>query len=121
MEKTDQTIQEMLDGSEIPRHLQKRLFDAITHIFAKAIDTCSPANRPPGKAGLRAEKGYYRLLYLEGEYQQHVAPNPQAGTAAPFNWHRLTEILKQLRDLPELQQQLTIDIESALRDILLKK
>lgn len=101
-----------LERNAVPPELQRRLFDAIGDLFAMAIDRRTPANRPPGKAGLRAEKGYYRLLYLEGEYRQQVAPDPQRPENPPYEWHHLTAILDQLRDLPELQTQLTSDIES---------
>jgi hypothetical protein len=107
-----------LSQADVPRDLQARAYTAIGDIFVKAIDARAPAKRPPGKAGLRAEKAYYRLLYLEGEDRQRVAPAPQAGEAALHHWHHLESILSQLRDLPELKRQLIADIESALDDIL---
>jgi hypothetical protein len=47
---------------------RQRLLDMIEILFQNAIDARSPKRRPPGKAGLRAEKAYYRLLYLEGAF-----------------------------------------------------
>ena len=114
----DLAIFETLNRTDMPYELQTRVFTAIADIFTRAIDAHSPTRRPPGKAGLRAEKGYYRLLYLEGEYRQHVAPDPRDGDTEPHNWHRLTPILNQLQDLPELKQQLIADIESTLNTIL---
>ena len=69
---------------------------------------------------MRAEKGYYRLLYLEDEYRQQVAPGAQDPESTPYHWDRLTSILNQLRDLPELKTKLTDDIEAVSSAILSK-
>ena len=49
---------------------QAQLVEGIQALIQDAIEARSPQNRPPGKAGLRAEKGYYRLLYLEDVFRE---------------------------------------------------
>lgn len=91
----------------------------ITTIFYNAIDVRAPRNRPPGKAGLRAEKGYYRLLYLEGDLHDKVAPHATANPdSPPYNWDAMMDILQQLRDIPELRSEILAGIEIALDEIL---
>jgi hypothetical protein len=97
----------------------RRLLDMIETLFQKAIDARAPMQRPPGKAGLRAEKGYYRLLYLEGVFQDTITPREAAGVApSPLSWQKMLEIVSQLKDLPELRTELLEGIESALQHIV---
>ena len=115
---SDISVLETLGRTEMTGDQQQRLFDAIGAIFDRAIDIRSPGKRPAGKAGLRAEKGYYRLLYLESDYRKRVAADSDAGEAEHYDWQPLIEILGRLKDLPELRQELVTAIESALADIL---
>ena len=91
------------------------LLETIAAIFKSAIEARAPKMRPPGKAGLRAEKGYYRLLYLEADLHQKVktreTTDPQA---APLNWDQMDDMLRQLADLPELRSEIMSEIEAAL-------
>jgi hypothetical protein len=108
-----------------PAHLtaeqQLHLFTRIGRVFKNAIDARAPKQRPPGKAGLRAEKGYYRLLYLEDDYQQKVDRRKTAtADESPYDWQHLTEVLRQLTDIPELQSEIIAGIESALDEIMAK-
>lgn len=96
-----------------------RLFEQIAATFKIAIDARSPKNRPPGKAGLRAEKGYYRLLYLEGRLHEKVNNHqPADPDARSFNWDAMIDIMRQLTDIPELRAEILSGIETALREIL---
>jgi hypothetical protein len=100
---------------------QQRLSTLIGRLFKTAIDARGPKKRPPGKAGLRAEKGYYRLLYLEGDWQQKVDRRKTAAAdEPPYNWQYMAEILRQLTDIPELQSEIIAGIESALDEIAAK-
>lgn len=106
---------EKLEQAELTATQQDRLFSLILAVFGQAIDARSPKNRPPGKAGLRAEKGYYRLLYLEGDFQEKVTKQDDPNTRAPdYDWGVLAGILRQLKDLPELQGEIMQGIEDAL-------
>ena len=97
---------------------QRRLLDMIETLFQNAIDTRSPKKRPPGKAGLRAEKAYYRLLYLEGAFYDTVAPRERAGMdPSPLSWQQMLGIISQLKDIPELRLEILAGIESALQRI----
>ena len=110
---------EMLRQSSLTRYQQKCLFEKIGIILKKAIDARSPKNRPPGKAGLKAEKGYYRLLYLEGEFHQQVEAREMADPdGQPYNWHHEIEMLRQLADIPELQAEILMEVKSALNEII---
>lgn len=106
---------EELEQAELTRQQQHQLFNLVLDVFKRAVDARSPKHRPPGKAGLRAEKGYYRMLYLEGDFQEKVK---HQGNAHPeetvFDWDFLPVILRQLKDLPELQEEITAGIEAAL-------
>jgi hypothetical protein len=94
------------------------LFERIAATFKIAIDTRSPKNRPPGKAGLRAEKGYYRLLYLEGRLHEKVNTHqPADPDALSFNWEAMIDIMQQLTDIPELRSEILSGIETALNEI----
>ena len=97
----------------------RQLLDMIETLFQDAIDACSPTKRPPGKAGLRAEKGYYRLLYLVGIFHDTITPRETAGVEpAPMSWQQMLVIVSQLKDLPELRTELLEGIESALQRIV---
>lgn len=115
----DHTHLEKLRQVALTREQQKRLLGMTQAIFTRAIDARSPKKRPPGKAGLRAEKGYYRLLYLEGNLHQkvntHENPDPDATTCS---WEHLVAVLRQLTDIPELQSEILAGVESALDEIL---
>ena len=94
------------------------LLDMIGSLFHDAIDARSPKRRPPGKAGLRAEKGYFRLLYLEGVFQEKVTPRKTMGEVPePLSWQQMMEILNQLKDIPELRLEILTEIESNLKRI----
>jgi hypothetical protein len=93
-----------------------QLHEKIQTIFEQAIDARSPKNRPPGKAGLRAEKGYYRLLYLEEIFYKQTLSGLSA-TRAFFSWDQMASILRQLQDIPELQEEIRAGIETALREL----
>ena len=96
----------------------RQLLDVIDTLFQNAIDARSPMKRPPGKAGLRAEKGYYRLLYLEGVFQDAVASLVTVGVEpAPLSWQQMLAIVNQSKDIPELRTELLEGIESALQRI----
>jgi hypothetical protein len=95
---------------------RKHMLDMIATIFHNAIDARSPKRRPPGKAGLRAEKGYYRLLYLESILQDQIVHRETTRkTPMPSSWQQMREILDQLKDIPELRLEIIEGIESALR------
>ena len=97
---------------------QARLFGLIAAIFKIAIDARSPKNRPPGKAGLRAEKGYYRLLYLEGDLHEKVNTRETSNPDAPsYNWDPLIDIMRQLTDIPELRSEILAGVQTALDEI----
>ena len=112
-------LAERLEQAALSPTQQKRLYTRIAAVFKQAIDTRSPKNRPPGKAGLRAEKGYYRLLYLEGAFQEKVNPH---GDTQPdetaHTWGFIPVILTQLKDLPELQSEIMAGIEAALMQVM---
>ncbi|BBO90159.1 hypothetical protein [Desulfosarcina ovata] len=97
---------------------QERLFENMATIFARAIENRAPKNRPPGKAGLKAEKGYYRLLYLEGELLDNVRPAEGMPPASDYHWDHLESIIGQLKDLPELQAEILAALKSALNAVL---
>ena len=95
-----------------------RLFVMIAAAFKTAINARAPKNRPPGKAGLRAEKGYYRLLYLEGSFHDTLAPHQQPDPdALARDWDPMIDILRQLTDIPELRSEIMEGIETALNEI----
>jgi hypothetical protein len=110
---------EKLRQAALSPEQQARLFGLITAIFNGAIDARSPKNRPPGKAGLRAEKGYYRLLYLEGDLHEKVNTHETSNPDAPsYNWGPLIDIMRQLTDIPELRSEILAGVESALDEII---
>lgn len=115
----DRPVSEKLLQAALTPEQQARLFGLIAATFKNAIDVRAPKNRPPGKAGLRAEKGYYRLLYLEGDLHDKVAPPAEANPGSPsYNWDAMMDILQQLRDIPELRSEILAGIEIALDEIL---
>lgn len=98
---------------------RQQLAEKISAVFTIAIDARSPKKRPPGKAGLRAEKGYYRLLYLEGDFKEKAIYPEQADRDTPAGgWEHLTEILRQMDDLPELRSEILAGIASAVDEIV---
>lgn len=98
---------------------QTRLFGMIATTFKNAIDLRAPKNRPAGKAGLRAEKGYYRLLYLEGDFHTKVNPGENTDSDAPaYDWNPMADLLRQIADLPELQAEILAGIEDALVEVV---
>lgn len=115
----DIDLLESIEQAGLPPATQDRLFTLILAVFKQAIDTRSPKNRPPGKAGLRAEKGYYRLLYLENDFQEKIRnqgePHPEA---IAYDWDFLPVILRKLKDIPELRQEIRQGIEDALTDVI---
>ena len=110
---------EKLEQAHLTRKQQDLLFSLITDVFQRAIDARSPKNRPPGKAGLKAEKGYYRLLYLEGDLQQKVSADV-ADLANPscYEWDLLPVVIRQLKDIPELQREIRQGIEAAVEETI---
>ena len=105
---------EKLETAGLSSTQQGHLFALITDVFKQAIDVRSPKNRPPGKAGLRAEKGYYRLLYLEGEFQEKVKKH---GDAPAYDWDVMPVLLRQLKDIPDLQAEIMEGIEAAFTEV----
>ena len=96
----------------------QRLEEMIGTIFKNAIHSRSPKMRPPGKAGLRAEKSYYRLLYLEGDFQDKCNAGEMSNPdAEPLIWDQMLAILNQLADIPELRLEIMAQIESALQEM----
>ena len=94
---------------------QRQLLEGIQAVLEGAIETRSPQNRPPGKAGLRAEKGYYRLLYLEDAFSTRAFGRNNADRqAGPVSWEQMEEILDQMTDIPELQEEIRAGIASAM-------
>jgi hypothetical protein len=94
------------------------LFGLIAATFKTAVDGRSPKNRPPGKAGLRAEKGYYRLLYLEGALHEKINADENKNPDAPsYNWDAMIDIMRQLTDTPELRSEIMAGLERALDEI----
>ena len=115
----DHPIFEELQQAALTTEQQARLFRMITTTFKNAIDVRAPKNRPPGKSGLRAEKGYYRLLYLEGDLHEKVDARTKTNPdTPPYNWDSLMDILHQLRDIPELRSEILAGIKIALDEIL---
>jgi hypothetical protein len=98
---------------------QARLFGLIAATFKIAIDARSPKHRPPGKAGLRAEKGYYRLLYLEGALHEKINSHENSDPDAPSTiWDSMIDIMRQLTDIPELRSEIMTGLERALDEIV---
>lgn len=91
----------------------------IAAILKEAINARSPKKRPPGKAGLRAEKGYYRLLYLEGGFHEKVGAHEKRSPGdPPDDWDHMIDMMHHLSDIPELQSEILRRVESALDEIL---
>ncbi|WP_372678711.1 hypothetical protein [Desulfosarcina sp.] len=115
----DHTTLEKLRDVVLTPEQHARLFGMIAAAFKIALDARSPKNRPPGKAGLRAEKGYYRLLYLEGGLHDKVNAPEKADSDAPsYDWEAMIRIMRQLRDIPELRSEIMAGVEAALNDVL---
>ena len=116
---TDTPFFEKLRQSALTGEQDQQLVKMIGAVFQDAIDARSPKKRPPGKAGLRAEKGYYRMLYLEAAFNEMLVPPEPADPDVPVDpWARLAEIVRQLADLPELRSELLAGAESALDQIV---
>jgi hypothetical protein len=97
---------------------RERLFGRIGQVFKDAIDARAPGKRPPGKAGLRAEKGYYRLLYLEDDFRRKADRHETAAAdEPPCDWRYMNDILRQLTDIPELRSEIMAGVESALDEL----
>jgi hypothetical protein len=114
----DMHLLERLEQAALSPPQERRLYTLIAAVFKQAIDSRSPKHRPPGKAGLRAEKGYYRLLYLEGDFQEKVNSqgSDQSGAAADDR-DFIPVILRRLKDIPELQSEIMAGIEAALQEV----
>lgn len=111
-------ILEKLMQTALSPEQHARLYGMIAATFQSAIESRSPKNRPPGKAGLRAEKGYYRLLYLEESFREAVAPHQLTNPDAPAcDWAPMIDIVRQLTDIPELRSEILEGIETALNEI----
>ncbi len=113
---TSISVVETLAHAALDERQQSWLFKRIKDLFSDAIDARSPKNRPPGKAGLRSEKGYFRLLYLEGEFQDAILSHGNDGSRT-YDWQRISEIFGQLKDLPEVRSELSLGIEAALHEL----
>jgi hypothetical protein len=113
---TENPFFEKLRRSALTGKQQQQLVKKIGAVFQDAIDARSPKKRPGGKAGLRAEKGYYRMLYLETAFRE-TPPLPEP-EVPDDPWVRLEEIVRQLADLPELRSELLAGAESALLEIV---
>lgn len=115
----EQTCLEKLRHTALRGKQRQQLAEKISAIFTRAIDARSPKKRPPGKAGLRAEKGYYRLLYLEGDVKENAIYPEQTDHDTPTDgWEHLTEIFRQMDDLPELRSEILAGIASAVDQIV---
>ncbi|GAB6904767.1 hypothetical protein DESC_750018 [Desulfosarcina cetonica] len=112
---------EKLSQADLTDDQAQRLFEMIAHVFAQAIDARSPRKRPPGKAGLNAEKGYYRLLYLEDDFQKTVKPQGETRSPSAFDWSHLSILLSKLNDLPELKRQLLTEIDAAVEALTTRR
>ncbi|HSO20386.1 MAG TPA: hypothetical protein VLT88_13065 [Desulfosarcina sp.] len=97
---------------------QARLIERIAVLLEQAVQARTPNKRPPGKAGLRAEKGYYRLLYLQDDFQMRVKSlqNASAGEGV-FGWRWIQRLLDQLADIPELRSEVGEGIDAALQEV----
>lgn len=116
---TDNPFFEKLRRSTLTGEQEQQLVKKIGAVFQDAIDARSPKKRPGGKAGLRAEKGYYRMLYLEAAFNEMPAlPDPGDPDVPADPWARLAEIVRQLSDLPELRAELLAGAESALVELV---
>jgi hypothetical protein len=110
---------EILRRAALTPEQHRQLFELIAGTFKSAIHARSPKNRPPGKAGLKAEKGYYRLLYLEGNLHERVNHHEQTDPEAPScDWEAMIDIMRQLADIPELRAEILTGIETALDEVL---
>ena len=96
---------------------QPHLLEKVRAVFEQAIEARAPRNRPPGKAGLRAEKGYYRLLYLESEFNTQARAPDGYEQRPPMPWEKMAAILKQLKDIPELQEEISTGIATAMEAV----
>jgi hypothetical protein len=115
----DQPKFEKLQQLALTHEQQAHLFGLIAATFKIAIDARSPKNRPPGKAGLRAEKGYYRLLYLEGALHEKVNTHEDTNPDVPaYHWDAMIDLMRQLTDMPELRSEMIAGIERALDEMM---
>ena len=110
----DHPLLEKLRQADLNDIQRQRLCGIVAEALKQAIADRMPQKRPPGKAGLRAEKGYYRLLYLEDQFKRKAAAahdaEPQADRA---DWVPLTEAIGQMKDLPELQTEILSAVDMA--------
>jgi hypothetical protein len=112
------TLEKLRQAALTPEQ-HAHLFGKIAATFKTAIDARAPKNRPPGKAGLRAEKGYYRLLYLEEHFHDKVNHHEKTDPETlSYDWEAMIEIIRQLTDIPELRAEILAGVETALNDVL---
>jgi hypothetical protein len=115
---TDHPLLEILQQADLSDLQRQRLSGIVAEAFKQAIADRTPQNRPPGKAGLRAEKGYYRLLYLEDRLMHTTAAADAAGPPADrVLWEPLSETIGQMKDLPDLQTEILSAVHTALARI----
>ncbi len=109
---------ETLQSLSLTGDQHRRLFESIDALLQDATTARAPRNRPPGRAGLRAEKGYYRLLYLMDEFRRKVGRRPSADAdATPYDWASMTAIIDQLADIPELRAEILDGIAATLERV----
>ena len=112
---TDHPLLEKLRQTDLNHAQRQRLPGIVAEALRQAIADRTPQNRPPGKAGLRAEKGYYRLLYLEDRFANKTAAAGEAGPPADRTlWAPLSETIGQMKDLPDLQSEILSAVDTAL-------
>ena len=113
----DHPLLEKLRQADL-NHLQRqRLSGIVAEALNQAIAARTPQKRPPGRAGLRAEKGYYRLLYLEDRFKHTAAIDEDGSQAEHARWVPLAETIGQMKDLPELQTEILSAVDAALEAI----
>ncbi len=113
----DHPLLEKLRQADLNDVQRQRLLGIVAEALKQAIADRAPRKRPPGKAGLRAEKGYYRLLYLEDRFKQMTAAEDVGTQADRAHWEPLTEAIGQMKDLPELQTEILAAVDTAFEAI----
>ena len=112
-------IGQRIQQAKLSEEQQSQLFEWVAAAIEQAIEERAPQRRPPGKAGLRAEKGYYRLLYMEAEFRNKVPPADGAtGDETRYHWDHLEVLMGQLTDLPELQTHFMARIDAAVDAVM---
>lgn len=112
---TDHPLLEKLQQADLSDLQRQRLSSIVAEALKQAIADRTPQNRPPGKAGLRAEKSYYRLLYLQDRLTHTTAAADAAGSPADrAPWEPLSETIGQMKDLPDLQTEILLAVDRAL-------